>query len=290
MLKYGIFSIAWILSIYLLFVFSANNGLNTLYYRTESHDFDLTLPRNQIGALSYIRRDPRENSRPIYSIHFNKLLAENNHLGIFKTGLHKVVKIQGLRLRFYQYRPPEDKPAARPDLNKSPTIVRVNSSKSDTTKMANIPIVLEDIDTDVQALIKFVGNLIKPRSGWRVNIDIGNVSEVLVNDFDYQVFRDGDLFLAIESKRAIASYKHSALLLRGHVTITAADGSTLECNHAEWYTKKEQFKIDGIYVLNRNGVKTMGKDICVDAQLNLAGARHTKSKQWETQKCFAKLQ
>ena len=288
--KHGLFLTVWILSICFLIQFSANNELNTRYYQTESQDFDLTLPKNQIGTLSYIRRDPKENGRPIYSIHFNKLLAENNHLGIFKTGLHKVVKIRGLGLRLYQYGPTETKPAARPNHNKSPTIVRANSGKSDRTKMANIPIVLEDIGTDVQALIKFVDNLIKPQSGWLINIDLSNVSEVLVNDFDYQVFCDGDLFLAIESKRAIASYKHSALVLRGHVTITAADGGTLECNHAEWYTKKEQFKIDGIYVLNRNGVKTTGKNICVDTQLNLAGAQHTKSKQWETQKCFAKLQ
>ena len=43
-------------------------------------------------------------------------------------------------------------------------------------------------------------------------------------------------------------------------------------------------------MLSRNGIKTIGKDISVDGQLNLAGAQQAKSKPKEIEKCFAGLQ
>ena len=79
------------------------------------------------------------------------------------------------------------------------------------------------------------------------------------------------------------------MILRGHVIITASDGSTLECNYAKWNVKKELFEIEGVYVLNRGEETISGKYICVDTQLNFIEAKHAKFKQKETKECFAKL-
>lgn len=259
----------WTLSFLILIIFAGTNELNTLYSDFVNCGPELRPPRNQLGAISYIRWDPEENHRPVYSVCFKNLRAENNKLGIFKTALHKVVKIRDLTLESYQY----------------------SSGKTTATTTPDIYPVYEETIADAKALIKqILYKLINPMDGWRVrNIDFGNVSEVHINNFDYKVLYDDELFFAIQSKRATASYKHSGVVLRGHVTIKTADGSTLESNYIKWDIKKQHFSVNGIYVLNRDGVKTTGRDICVNAQLKSVKAQHAKFNQKEEQKCFAKL-
>jgi len=53
--------------------------------------------------------------------------------------------------------------------------------------------------------------------------------------------------------------------------------------------KKEYFKIVGTYVLSRNNKKSMGRDICVDTQLNPVKTQQAKINQKEAQRCFAKM-
>lgn len=77
--------------------------------------------------------------------------------------------------------------------------------------------------------------------------------------------------------------------MRGHVIIKTADGSTLESNRVKWDIENQLFTVKGIYVINHNGVKSIGRNICVDAQLNSIKAQHAKFKQKENQECFAKL-
>lgn len=264
-LKWVLLSALWILSFLILIIISANNELNTLYDDALSHASELRAPKNQIGALSYIRWDPKENYRPVYSVRFKNLLAENNNLGIFKTALHKVVKIRNLQLKFFQY-----------------------SSQSPIVLSSSF-LVLKDTFADVKELKKMVAWMKNRSKGWAANIDLGNVSEVRVNNFDYKVFYDDDLFFAVQSKRAIVSYKHSGIVLRGHVIIKTADGSTLESNRVKWDIENQLFTVKGIYVINHNGVKSIGRNICVDAQLNSIKAQHAKFKQKENQECFAKL-
>jgi len=255
---------SWFVPIGILIVVTLNNGLYIRYYEATSYGPKLRVPGNQIRGLRYTCMDPKEDGRPIYSIYFKSLLTENNRLGIFKTGLHKAVKVRGLELEFYHHTTSASKPAYS-------------------------PIVPEYITTDLQEITNSVNSLIYVKNGWRINIDLGNVSEVLVNDFSYKVFQDGESFFAIKSKKAIASYKLSELVLRGHVSIITANGSTLECNHAEWDTKKEYFNIVGTYVLSRNNEKSMGRDICVDTQLNPVKTQQAKINQKEAQRCFAKM-
>ncbi len=266
--KWIFLSAFWILSFLILIVVSFNNGLNTSNNKVLIDGSQFKLPKNQVGTFSCFRQDPKENYRPVHSVSFENLLVENNNLGFFKTALHKVVKIRDFELKFYHYTSPEVTASTIPD----------------------IYLINEDITTDSRALFsKITHKLTNPMDGWRVNVDLSNISELRVNNFDYKVFYDGDLFFAIQSKRATASYKHSGIVLRGHVTIKTGDGSTLESNYVEWDVKKQHFNVNGVYVLNRGGIVTTGKDICVDAQLKSVKVQHTKFKRKEIQKCFVKL-
>jgi lipopolysaccharide assembly outer membrane protein LptD (OstA) len=119
-----------------------------------------------------------------------------------------------------------------------------------------------------------IHNLISRRDGWRINIDLSNTSEVCVANFDYKVFYDGALLLKVRSKRATTSNKcPDEVTLRGHVTISTGDGTTLESNCVIWDIPKQQFTVDGTYFLTRNGKKIRGKDICVDDKLNIVQAQ-----------------
>ena len=269
-LKWSVLLISWSLCVLILgiVIVSENNELNTLYRDAASIGPELRPPKNQTGAFNYRRWDPNENYRPVFSVHFENFCSENNNFGFFKTALHKVVKIQDFELKFYKYNP--------------------DKVTSDTT--LDIFFVSEDITSDTITLVKnIMRRLTTPESGWRVNnIDLSNVTEVRINNFDYQVFHNSNLLFATQSNRAIVSYRNSDVVLRGHAKITIADGSTLESNHIKWDVEKQHFSVDGVYVLNRGRVMTTGKGICVDARLKSVNGQHAKSERKE-QKCIAKL-
>ena len=267
--------------------------------------------------MSYFRRDPIKNGRPLYSVKFDELNTAKGRLGIFKTGVYKIVKVNGLQLKLFRYSPEKkivpanvskaEKPVA--DNNRKDTCSTQFSSKephgmSSMTALgdsqdgySNSELFDELLERakklsgrcQFNSSGKSSGNL---RDGWKLTIpgiELSDIGEVRVSNFDYQVFYDGQLSFGVQGKRVIASYKQPDVILRGHVIITASDGSTLECNYAKWNVKKELFKIDGVYVLNRGGETISGKYICVDSQLNFIEAKHAKSKQKETRECFAKL-
>ena len=267
-IKRTVFLASWVSSVLILIIVVSNNALNPFYDAAVSTTAELIPPRNQTGAVSYRCWDPKENYRPIYSVCFKNLFAENNNLGVFKTALHKIVKIQGLELEFHRY----------------------SSDDGTANEKLRISPMPEGLTTSSRALIETIDRLLHRADGWRINnLDVGGVSEVSINNFDYKLFYDGELFFSVESKRAMVSYKHSGLVLRGHAKISITDGSTLESNYIEWDVKNQHFTVDGGYVLNRGGRVTIGKDICVDAQLNNVEAQSAKVERKENQKCLAKL-
>lgn len=269
-IRWPVLLTAWTLSFLSFIIVTRNNELNKLYNnKAAGPETGFIGPKNQTGALSYWRCEPKANGRLIHSVDLKNLRAENNNLGIFRTALHKVVTIDGLQLEFHRYTSPEGMRSTSPD----------------------IPAVLDGVTADVQPLIDQISHkLTDPMRGWRLNsIDLGNVSEVHVENFDYRAFHDGDLFFRIQSRRAIASYKRSGIILRGRVTLETADGSTLKGNHVTWDVEKQHFIVNGVYVLDRGGVRTTGKDICVDAQLNRIGTVTATFKCKEEQKCLVKL-
>ena len=267
-LKWSVLLISWISCVLVLIIVARNNELSTSYRDLTSTIPDLQLPKNQIGAFNYWRWDSKQNYRPISSVRFENLCTENNKLGPFKTALHKVVKIRDLKLKFHRY----------------------SSDKVTAGTTPNIFPAPEGTATDTTALAKsLIGRLTTPTKGFRINnIDLGNVSEVRIDNLNYRVFDDGDLFFAAETRRAIVSYERSDVALRGHAKITVADGSTLESNSITWNTRRQHFSVDGVFVLNRCGVITTGKGICVDAQLKDVKGQYARHEQKE-QKCIAKL-
>jgi len=259
--------VSWTLSILILVIVAKDNELSTLYNDVERPGGDLRLPKNTVGGLNYRRWDAKEDYRPVCFVRFENLCAENNKLGFFKTALHKVVKIRDLELKFYLYSPHEGTAGTTPNISPVP----------------------EGITTDTRALVRRItGRLTNPADGWRANIDLGNISEVRVNNLDYQVFHDGDLFFSAQSKRAIVSYEHPDVVLHGHAKLTAADGSTLESNHITWDIKEQHFSVKGVYVINRGGTITTGKSICVDTQLKSIDRQYAKPEGKE-RKWIAKL-
>lgn len=258
----------WVLSFGALLIVSTSNELNRPAADAKGHAIELPPLKNEIKGLRYIHK---ENHRPIYAVSLGGLRAENNKLGIFKTGLHKVAKIQDLELAFYRYSSSEIISNTKPDNKSSIATIAADRNESYVAAAA-------DESTDAfPALIKLAGgihNLISRRDGWRINIDLSNTSEVCVANFDYKVFYDGALLLNVRSKRATTSNKcPDEVTLRGHVVVKAADGSVLESNCAIWNIAKQQFAVDGTYFLTRNGKKIRGKDICVDDKLDIVQAQ-----------------
>jgi hypothetical protein len=253
--KRAVLLVSWALSVLALIIFAAHNDLNKLYRNTQSWEPELRLPTNQMGAVSYRRYNSKENGRPVHSISFSSLLVENNNFGIFKTAVHKLIKIRDLELTFHQYTPPD----------------RSMYSAITTPDASTVP---EGTFTYPAELLNDIYNLIKPRDRWRINIDISNTSEICVTNFDYNAFYDGAPLLIVRSKRATTSNKHpDVVTLRGHVIVKAEDGSVLESNSVMWDTRKHHFIADGTYFLSRNGKKIRGKDICVDDKLNIVQAQ-----------------
>lgn len=268
-IKRSVVLAVWVLSFLSFIIVTGNNGLSTLSNEAGGYDVELIPAKNQTGALSYWCCDPEANGRLVHSVDLKNLRAENSHLGILKTSLHKIVSIDGLELELHQY----------------------TSSAATGNSSSDIYAVPENVMADVHSLVEQISHhLTNPIHGWRVkNIDLGNVSEVLVDNFDYRVFRDGGLLFMIQSSKAMLSYRRSGIVLRGRVTLATADGSTLKSGHVEWEVEEQRFTAKGVYVLDRSGVRTTGKDICVDARLNRIGTMHTKVQYKEEHKCHAKL-
>jgi hypothetical protein len=259
--RYFVFSIIWLLSFLTLIQFTTRNEFKIPYNEADRNNVVSTLPKNQLGAFSYQQYEPKENGRAVVSLNFKGLAVENNKLGIFTTGLHRAIKLRDLSLNLYQY-----------------NCYQIASTSTPTDK--------EEKNHDLQTIIEAVQKTIAGKDRWRVNIDLSNISEIIVNGFDYRVFRDGDLFLGIQSKRAIASYNHTGIVLRGHVKIETVQGNTLVCNLADWDIEKGLFKVDGVYALNSSGKRIAGRNICVDTQLRVCENNHSDKK--EEQKCYTK--
>jgi hypothetical protein len=215
--------------------------------------------QNGIGGFAAWRCDPKANHRPIYSVAFKNLCAENARLGVFKTAAYKVVKIEDLQVKFFRYAGDDSfgSDQAPPPTKFSPLFGLEDNGHGGMT-LTEMLGKFKDKDT---------------KTPWSLSIDLSNVSEVRLKNLDYKIFDNGTLSLGVQCKRALATYKSPEIILRGYARITAADGSTLESNHIIWDTKKCCFRADGTYFLTRNGKKIRGKDICVDDRLNIVQAQ-----------------
>jgi len=258
-----------------------DNQILTQSFHYTNNFFNDIPAKGHMGAMSYFRRDPAKNGRPLYSVKFDELNTAKGQLGIFKTGVYKIAKVNGLQLKLFQYSP-----------DKKTVPANAGNEYSDSDLFDELLEKIRKLSRGCQ-FDSSGESSDSLRDRWKLTppgIELSDIGEIRISNFDYQLFYDGKLSFGVQGKRVIASYKQPDVILRGHVIITASDGSTLECNYAKWNVKKEIFKIDGVYVLNRGGETISGKYICVDTQLNLVEVKHAKSKQKEMKKCFAKLQ
>jgi hypothetical protein len=263
--------VLWVLSFLILITVSVNNELNTLYNDAVSYGPDLRLPKNRIGALTYTRLDPKENHRPAYSISFEGILIENNNFGLFKTAMHKEVKIQDLELTFHRYTPANIPPDTNLSGEKN---TQGHQREHSVTSKPDIFTASEGTFTYAEDLLDDISDLINPANGWRINIDISNTTEVYIASFDYKLLYDEALLLSVRSRKAAISNKHpDVVTLRGHVIVKASDGGILESNRVVWNIKKHRFTAEGTYFLSHHGRKMQGKNICVDEKLNIVQAQ-----------------
>lgn len=256
----------------------SNDRFNSQRPRYTEAIENATPRKNHMQAFGLIRRDPARSYRPLYSVYFDELWTQGGELGIFRTGIYKIAKVTGFQLKLFQYSSESKLHHGSATFKEMPlgTLYdRITALQQDSAPTSGT-------STTESSL----------RDGFKVEVALPNLSaaaEIRINGFDYQVFDDSERVLCITSKKAIASCTQSDVILRGHVIITV-DDDKLESNYVRWDIRKNLFKVDGIYVLNRSGQITSGKGICVDTQLNSAVTQQATSKPTEANKCLAKLQ
>jgi len=232
---------------------------------------------NHIGSFAYVAWDPEKGYRPLHSIRFDEFSTESGQLGFFKTGIYQTARITGLRLRLYSYLPDGEIQSGD---NSHPGVQNTNHKdilamihaliRKNTVSLQDDPAECST-STDMKIYVS--------------NVDLRNVGEVKVRDFDYEFFSNNDKIVSVKSVLAHFSYAMEDIILRGHVTISSVDGDTLEGNHVCWNSQTERFRVKGNYVLMRRGNKFFGKDIVVDMHLNEIYAQQANLGKKEGDKC-----
>jgi len=294
LISWGLLLICWIFFVCIILMLSANNELNTSYNQLENYNPDSSgLPTNQLEAFSYIRFDSKANYRPIYAIAFEKLLLENNNFGPFKTAIHKRAMINDLQLRFYNCTPAD---AVKSSISEDRPVNAGEHTKTETT---NIPLASNVPAIDAKELINEAADVLtRPSSNHSINFtsrysvgnfNFANVSEVCADKFDCRFFYEDTLLLYVHCRKAAVSYRNSSVELCGHVTIRTKDGVTLQSNYVEWDVRNKIFRVNSLYVLNRNGAVKTGRNACFDFGLNEVLTHQAKNCTKEEHKCVAKL-
>ncbi len=255
-------AVSWLCAICVVVFYSTNHGFNQAGSNIAENTAMPEVRQNGMGGFAAWRYDTKANHRPIYSVAFKNLCAENARLGGFKTAAHKVVEIEDLQAKFFRY----------------PSDGRFDSGQASPLTTFSQLFDLED-NRHSETLAEMFCKFKDTKSPWSLSIDLSNVSEVRLKNPDYQIFDNGTLSLGIQCRKALAAYNSPEIILRGHVIITAADGSTLEGNYIRLDTKKCCFRADGTYFLTHNGKKIHGKDICVDDKLNTVWEQNTKAEE-----------
>jgi hypothetical protein len=222
-------------------------GISPYLNRNQSQVFFPPPIENQINGLTYYRYDPNTN-RLCFMARAGVIQAENAKLGIFKTAAARTIKVQNLNLLFCDY----------------PVVSALEELQTLAMTKAT--------DTDKIGPKKILTQLADAHNYWSVDIDLSNPCKLIIDGFECRFFENNAPLLAVQSSRAIVDSAWPRLTLRGHVTITASDGATLESNHVTWDTNKQNFTVNGTYFLRHGTSQIAGRDICVDGHLNIAEA------------------
>jgi hypothetical protein len=249
--RYAILAV-WVLVVAALAVICVrHSGVESYLSRYQPRVLTTSPPENQLNGLTYYRYDPNTN-KLCFAARVGTLKAENATLGIFKTAAARAIKVKDLQLHFYEHSGIAAPAALR-------AIVLPEETAAGENRLGGI-----------------LRQLADARDRWGVDIDLSNTIEVTIDNLDCRMFDDGALRLAVQCRRAVVDSGWPLVTLRGHVTITSADGSTLESNYVKWDTKRQSFTADGMYILRRAGAQIAGKGIRVDSNLNITNVKNAK--------------
>jgi len=226
-------------------------------------------PKSALGPIRYTQWDPQQDHRLRMSVSLDDLTVRPGSLGLFKTGLFKIVQVRSLQVRKYEY--PSDPAAPGFEMDSESTAFRAMG--------------LEDRDLAI-GILRGESESFRPVHGIQIRIDRPDVSDagqLLVENFDYRIFFEGRPRLSIRSKRAFASWEESGILLRGGVVITADDGPTVRSNRIRWDPRNHLFSVADNYLLTQGRSQTAGKKIFLDEQLHIIDAAKAESRKRTTE-------
>ena len=215
-----------------------------------------------ITQFELVKRDPKENNRPIFAFGFGSLQVDNGQLGLFRSSLHKVIKIRDLEIRHHFY------PSSQCTVQESNALEAIPGLLSELAGT-----LLGEVFPD-----KTHRNTVRTKHTWHIPIDTSNTLEVRVNNFNYQIYTNHYPELKVDCKQALASYRQDGILLRGHVKIITGNGRKLESNHVIWDIQNKLFEVSGKYALKHKEGKTHGIGIHLDYQLNLTGRQYANAR------------
>lgn len=272
----GVICLFWILLPAVLISFPCEELESFLHIPASFNSMSSDTATGKFGKFEYAAWDAEKDYRPLYLIRFDELTTENGQLGIFKTGIYRTAKIKGLRLRLFEY---SFDPATQTDKKQ----VLPQSGLPGAVKVATrkkMPEVSSDIGRHLGSLTKQVAIN---------NLDLSDVGELRIRDFDYGFFDNDAMVVGIKSTLANVSYRSKEIILRGHVTITASNGDTLQSNHVCWDSRTESFVVKGSYILNSHGNRVIGSGISVDVQLNDIHKQQANVNTREMEKCLTRM-
>ncbi len=268
---------SWLLFLVLIICYPAEHWQAGIMEQPGGGLLSPDVAANHIGSSAYVGLDPEKDYRPLHSIRFDEFSTESGQFGFFKTGVYRTARITGLRLRLYSYladgeiRSGENGHLDVQNTNNKDILAMIRALIRKNTVSLQDDLTECSTSTDVRIYVS--------------NVDLSNIGEVKVRDFDYEFFANGDKVVSIKSVLAHFSYAMEDIILRGHVTISGVDGDTLEGNHVCWNSQTERFRVKGNYVLKRRGNKFFGKDIVVDMNLNEIYAQQANLSYKEDDKC-----
>lgn len=253
---------AWILCGVILVIIAANNGQQPPVNDAVTLEPLLSVPTNQTGPCWFRRWDPNHNYRPIHFVGFEHLRAEDAHLGIFKTALHKVVTIDDLRLRLQLHEADDQF-----DSDKSTPFLAFCSLFGPTTR-----------PHDRTALGQALSGIKSKIAHWLPSIDLSNVSQVIINDLEYEICDGGELLLGVRCTRACLSSKSpETVVLSGQAEVSTAGGKSLLGNRMTWDLRSNHFISEGICVLAHGGDRTAYRGARIDAGLDVVSTEWTRA-------------
>jgi hypothetical protein len=250
--KYVIFAVWWGITTIIAIIYACYWGIkpHSICYQTDNGD--VSVSQNQLTGLTYYRYDPNTNKLR-FSVSVGMILTQNAQIGIFKTAAARTIKVKDLQLRFCE------------------------SSDSQAMTAMKDNTLPEKIIPGDNGFKEIISRVVEARKHWGVDIDLSNPIEVAIDNLDCQIFDGDNLRLAVQCRRAIVNSSWPLVTLRGHIIITAANGSTLETNRVKWDIKKQSFTTDETYVLRQSGIPLTGKGVCVDSQLNIIELKNERN-------------